>query len=705
MLKCNESRRGASSNYLEEKMPTKKLEATSHFDRTGNPRLLGTAVLFLSAVLFPVAVAAATLDRDSDPVVLSGTSIAAFTGVAPGDVVAFRWSGSWQQIPVQVDEKDQVEFARVYGFYDTATNPTGSAQGALGVFAEQYTDSGTFTGPDSDPSVDADDEIVFMAKDAGDRPSEFSEPAGVVSNSGVQVQIDDPLDGGFAYVYLFESAGGLDPSAGQQYVTYDFDLLSGDYKTTYLLNGGPGTSHGPQVNAEDSTITTAYYERHWSFRWTNDDLAIFAGGASGVDILEKRDYWIAPGSCGRHNATFNAQEGAFFANIQGPVRAIRSYMGSNSGPLTQSEHIYYERREDTVNFARVHSRPATGIVYADLNANAIGMTYADSSNTAGVTIDGVPDVVTPGPLSWEVVTGTPGSLVSVSSFDTDIPNYFDGVTSYYQDESNTGTNICQECEEAPTAVCPSVVIISDDDLIGAHGQWGTNPLPNTDPRNPPFNNLSVTGVTYYEGPGLTAADAAERRAWFDDPLQTTVTSWSGGTGCPATPLVGCRTAQKSTLVYRDNIFDDKDRLTYKWSNGQATSQADFADPEFTAQYDLCIFGGPGAGLFVESNVLPDAEKWEPVSTRGYKYKDKLLTEDGTQKISLRGSDADKAKINWKGKGFGLPDVSPGSLPLVPAAFPVWVQILNSDTQVCFETSFEIEDVSTNLDDKLKLKQK
>jgi hypothetical protein len=459
-------------------------------------------------------------------VVLRGADLPGFLGVAPVDLVAFRWTGTWQQVPVQVDEKDQVEFARVYGAYDTATNPTGSSQGAAGIFAEQYTDVGTFTGPDSDPTIDADDEIVFMARDAGSQPSSFSAPSGVVPDSGLEVQIHDPLDLGLGYVYLFKQTGSLDPAAGQAYLTYDFNLLSGDYRTTYQLRGGPGSSHGPMANPEDSVISTPFYERHWSWRWTNDDLRISAGGATGLDILEKRDYWIAPGSCGRHNATFNAGEGAFFANKSGPVRAIRSYMGANSGPLTQQEHLYYERREDLIAVARVHSRSATGVFYDDYNANAVGMVYADSNNRAGVTIDGVPDAMTPGPQLWQMITGLQGSMVSGMVIETDIPDYSQGTTSWYADELSTGVTICQECEEAPTAVCPVPIIISDGDLIGANGPWGTTGIPNTDPRNPPFNNLKGTTVTYYDGPGLTAADADLRRSWIDHPLVASVSPWN-----------------------------------------------------------------------------------------------------------------------------------------------------------------------------------
>jgi hypothetical protein len=464
---------------------------------------------------------ASSLARPADPVVLRGAQLQfPLRGAPPVDLVAFRFDGGWIQIPVQVDERDIKDFGDIYG---------PAADWGTGVALEQYADEGTFTGPDSDPALDDDDEIAFMAADAGSRPPTYAEPSGVLAESGVEVLLYDPLDGGLGYVYLFLQTGGLDPGAGQQYVDYRFDLLSGDYKSTYLTRGGPGTSHGPQANPEDSLIASPFYERHFSWRWTNDDLRILAGSSTGVDILEKRDYWIAPGSCGRHNATFNAGEGAFVANRSGPVRAIRSYLGANSGPLTQTTHLYYERREDVITALRVHPRSATGILYHDYNGDAFGMTYANNNNPVGVTIDGVPDTVVAGPLSWEMVTGPQGSMVVTHDTLSDIPGIEDGASSYYADKMNTSVNICQECEEAPTEACPGVVTISDPHLIGASGPFGTTPLPTTDPRDDPFYHLEGRSSFYYEAPGLTAADAQLRRDWVNQPLVTMVSrpTWVG----------------------------------------------------------------------------------------------------------------------------------------------------------------------------------
>ena len=47
----------------------------------------------------------------------------------------------------------------------------------------------------------------------------------------------------------------------------------------------------------------------------------------------------------------------FIANKVGPVRAIRSQIGANSGTITQREMHLYEQREDQITYVRVHTIP------------------------------------------------------------------------------------------------------------------------------------------------------------------------------------------------------------------------------------------------------------------------------------------------------------------------------------------------------------
>ena len=78
------------------------------------PALLALgALLALSAFAqrpASVALAMSPLNRPADPVVLTGADVPGLTGIAPGDLVAFRYDSGWQQIPVQVDERAMKDF-------------------------------------------------------------------------------------------------------------------------------------------------------------------------------------------------------------------------------------------------------------------------------------------------------------------------------------------------------------------------------------------------------------------------------------------------------------------------------------------------------------------------------------------------------------------------------------------------------------------
>ncbi len=90
--------------------------------------------------------------------------------------------------------------------------------------------------------------------------------------------------------------------------------------------------------------------------------------------------------------------------------------------------------------------------------------------------------------------------------------------------------MCQECEEAITALCPSVVTISDAALTGAHGSNGTDPIPNTDPRIEPYSNLTGSSVQYYEAPGLGVPQAEALVEQAMTPLEVSAGPFSEGVG-------------------------------------------------------------------------------------------------------------------------------------------------------------------------------
>ena len=450
------------------------------------------AILLLSLIVVATAAHAGPLSRPADPVVLKGDDLPMFKGKAPDSLVAFRYEGGWVQIPIQVDERDVRSYGVVYDFLDHwSLNDNGGRAEPLYPFLEEfYTDPGTYMGPDTDPMLDDNDEVVFMVKDTGNKAPAIADPQGVVPGSGFEVRVNDPLDGATGYVYLFQSAGGLDPSAGQSYVDYQFKLESGAYLETFRLVG---------INLELSTVSSQYYERTFTSRLLSEVLRITAPGASGVDILDRYKYRIRRPLCQVTEESIERHEGAFVANKSGPVRGIRSHMGFRSGSAIRHDYFFYEQREDIVLHWLAHANKEGFHVFADYDPAAIGMAYFNNNNTGGVAIDGRPDSVIPGVLRWELVSGSPGSLVIIQDLVTDFLLF---ESSYYLDDFYR-----QQCA-------------GDAFAIGSSGQ-SIGGIPDTDPRTS-SNPLAWVSSRYYGPPGWSVADADQFRAFSDNPLVATV---------------------------------------------------------------------------------------------------------------------------------------------------------------------------------------
>jgi hypothetical protein len=471
---------------------------------------------------------AAPADRGGDPVVLKGSGLGDLIGTEPGKIVGFKWDGQWTQIPVQVDERHTISARQLYpdepkvGYIDPG-------EPFLPTFdIEVYADPKTRSGADEDPMFDADDEFTFMGGDAGsDAPADVDPPSGVDGASGVKVAVDDPVGGGSAAVYLFKSTGDLDPSAGKDYVDYDFKLTN--LTDGQTLKDDYGYIHS--TNPEDSTVKTADYELHSVDRWMEDELKVKTGNSNGADILDRETAQAYLNQCGRSQYTFSGRwtedtnpsnntdtddEGTYVAAIDGPVRAIRSYMGANSGPYTQREHIYYADQEVNTIFLRVHLMQDL-YSWTDYSDAAIGMTYRDQNNTAGVPVDGNPDSLDPittdditaGNFAWQQLSGPQGTVSTVMGSQTDFEDPAFG--SYYLDDSTpVGSNEVQ-CGGDGKSIGASG--------FGILGVGGLPITPNTDPRNTGgFGHLTVQRTRYFGPPSDGATQAANYTDRVEKPL-------------------------------------------------------------------------------------------------------------------------------------------------------------------------------------------
>ena len=102
------------------------------------------------------------------------------------------------------------------------------------------------------------------------------------------------------------------------------------------------------------------------------------------------------------------------------MRAIRDFIGANSGPQVQRQHIFYESKEDINTLLRVH--PIPGVIdFLDYTPAATGMQIAsDSFNPVAAhgrrrsrRVD--PGAGVSGMDGWEQIDGPQGGLSTVTS--------------------------------------------------------------------------------------------------------------------------------------------------------------------------------------------------------------------------------------------------------------------------------------------------
>ena len=506
-------------------------------------KLLRTVAVALGAAAVMVGMTGcdtpygATLQRSDDPVVMQGSQLPALIGTDPRHVVGYSWDGAaWHQVPVQVDERDEVSPGVIYHL-PTAAYPTLAGTSTLLKILvytppaspnATYTSDPTYTPPDSDPTVDANDEVSFLVWNAGKKAdASAGKPPAVVLSSMEEVKITDPLNPSqVGYVYLFHSNTLTGGSGGTSGVHYSFSLNAGDYLNHYKISNGslsPNNSWG--FNHESSTVTTPGYTLSFSDRWLNDGMTNHRPGSNGAQLLDRSKYFAtSPSGCPRTEDTFDGAdtgEGAFIANISGPVRAIRSYMGANSYKWTSVNEIYYPSRQDTTIELRGHAgMPGFG-QSDDLATGMTGMTYSDPANT-NLVIDGVPDAFTPitskagdanQPEQWQLIKGNQGSLVTTRVLETSISDL--NVSTMYKDQSPASTTPCT----------------GDASNWGENGVTTISPtlnVPATDPTlvsNP--DTYVATRYRYFEGPSETTEAAAALAANVRHPLTTSVQGYPG----------------------------------------------------------------------------------------------------------------------------------------------------------------------------------
>jgi hypothetical protein len=371
-------------------------------------------------------------------------------GTATNKILGYKWDGAkFVQIPFQVDEvftRYLNNDASGFGFYSGTDKHTDYAydREPFRFSANDPADpckaapkDGIATTHDPVAGLDSNDELAFMAADAGAQaPAGTALPAGIAGAK--VVTITDPTNPTAAptYVYVMradDTAAAPKPAynAGNGYVRYDrdpgYDRLvherssNGDYgpgvKGPYctmdghLVTNPDGT---PKIDRrkeiDTATIYTPRYAWRYDGRWLMTGMQIAQTDQDpwgnnpvyGPDLLDRwkaRAFAQDPGSqtpcCGYEEEDTNwGGSSILLGERVGPVRVIRTTWGADSGTNVIRRETFYRDRMVQKNWLRVHVIPPLDGIYAQWDFNAGRMTkFFNDYNMGGINVDGVNDEV------------------------------------------------------------------------------------------------------------------------------------------------------------------------------------------------------------------------------------------------------------------------------------------------------------------------
>lgn len=322
------------------------------------------------------------------------------TGVPVDQVAAYSWNGmKFEEVPVQVDERFPYFLANgnsSFGIYSgtdeelTYAWDVESWKKTAGRCEATYPE-GASAMADPVPTLDDDDEIVFMADDAGARsPLDAAGPVGS-GDERQEVKLTDPRDpASERYIYLFLEDNGSSFDETNGYVDYQRDANADEWidRDTFLDHdpeklGTSNTGYRPNLAGtvctddpetekvetaetprtvgdrfprDGVTVSTDTYRFRASGRWMVRGMQITKPGATsdyGPDLIDRwkgRAFQQSPDSSisvvGFEDEQVNWEaNSALLGELEGPVRAIREVWGADSGTnVTKTETFLSGRR-------------------------------------------------------------------------------------------------------------------------------------------------------------------------------------------------------------------------------------------------------------------------------------------------------------------------------------------------------------------------
>ena len=345
--------------------------------------IVTTVALLLFTLVFGRNLTAApqAIPRNADPVIITGDMLTDFIGVPVTDVVAYSYNGSWQPIPFQIDEK---------------TIEPGDTEPDFVRF--------------EDGLIDADDELVFMAADAGVAQPSWPTDAQAAMHPRANIVIVDPLAAVSGSVYLYRSTTLARSTTS--YVTLDL-----------------GTE----------TVTAISYTVGFNSAQFLGIDRLFLNGES-ADLIDRQKLrataGVGPIEFVQNEEDVAGQFDPFTSIVTGPVRLVE---GGDTGLA------FYAQRFDVafaLNIEDLNAQLPFGATIRDVrisldhnNSATTGVSSYADSNGASTAIDGLPDAaVTDALRDWYQVNG--GALGGLAVTFPQIVLDGGTLTTYYSDNAS-----------------------------------------------------------------------------------------------------------------------------------------------------------------------------------------------------------------------------------------------------------------------------
>ena len=250
--------------------------------------LMGATVLLAAGLTACTTRFGATLIRPGDPIVLTGNAVPKLLAQDPVHVVAFAWDGSaWTQVPVQVDQRDLVNPGQIYNrpASSWAKLPDGTPYKIL-VYTPPppspgYQSYATYTPSDSDPKLDANDEVVV--------PGHRSRQAGAGRNEPCRGHRRPPARWSRRPIRSPPTPTATctstpaRPSPGRRRSRPASPTRSRSTRATtraptaWARRPTRRTTSSARTRST-SVITTPLYRQTYADRWLNDGLSVTSGG-------------------------------------------------------------------------------------------------------------------------------------------------------------------------------------------------------------------------------------------------------------------------------------------------------------------------------------------------------------------------------------------------------------------------------------------